>query len=58
MTSNVQLPIEFDPYKDSSDLPIELLAIKQEKWPQIDFSFRDSGINFGLSLIGTIGLPL
>ena len=35
MTSKVQLPIEFDPYRDSSDLTIELLAIKEEKWSQI-----------------------
>ena len=35
MTSKVQLPIEFDPYRDSSDLPIELLAVKEEKWLQI-----------------------
>ena len=33
--NKIQLPTEFDPYRDSTDLPIELLAIKEEKWTQI-----------------------
>ena len=31
----VQLPIELDPYREYSDLPIELLTVKEEKWSQI-----------------------